>query len=84
MSNKKQSSVEWFIYADNIIAEKYLNNEISYDDYKVLSENVIQQAKAMHKEEIDSAYTMGSCESDYDLYDPELYYKNTFNNEQKS
>lgn len=40
------------------------------------------EAKAMHEEEIDSAYTIGSCDADYDWYEPELYYKKTFNNEQ--
>ena len=48
MSNNKQSSVEWFL--DELIKEGYI---------KRLPVTQLQQAKAMHKEEIDQSYRDG-------------------------
>ena len=68
MSNKKQSSVEWL---ENQLKERYsLMN----------SEPLFEQAKAMHKEEIESAYIEG-----HSIYgentNAEQYYNETFGGE---
>ena len=49
MSNNKQSSVEWLVE----ILGKY-NEEMVF-----LYQNEIEQAKAMHKEEIEASYSDG-------------------------
>jgi len=96
MNNKKQSSVEWLI------------NQLqkSKDWHRVLNEisqmssarvDIIEQAKAMHKDETKDAYnqgyrdgetTTGSPISRVDISefnDADIYFENTFggNNEQQ-
>ena len=73
MSNNKQSSVEWLVE----ILGKY-NEEMVF-----LYQNEIEQAKAMHKEEIRKAYCYGEYYKDAKLTTD--YYNETFggNNEQQ-
>ena len=86
MSNNKQSSVEWLIeqiLLKHPIITQFLPNW-NFD------KSIIEQAKAMHKEEIiksmsvafiDGAKIGGiTYESPYE--DWEQYYNETFNNEQ--
>ena len=78
MSNNKQSSVEWLV--------KELNQKIDFIPMNKWDEikEVIEQAKAMHKEEIINATIYGDrFEGCYGL-DSEQYYNETFggNNEQ--
>jgi hypothetical protein len=77
MSNNKQSSVEWLV--------KELNQKIDYIPMRQWDEikEVIEQAKAMHKEEIEQAYQKGYNDADFSYYDPEHYYNETYggNNE---
>lgn len=48
---KKQSSVEWFIEETFNLSVKFERQEISQDEYTLGYSNLLQQAKAMHKEE---------------------------------
>ena len=73
MSNNKQSSVEWLgLYIKGIST---LNTD-----------EIIEQAKAMHKEEIINAHTIGYVIGGGNgyIHEPEQYYNETFggNNEQ--
>ena len=78
MSNK-QSSIEWLINCiteDQILKAKSLNEWLE----------IFEQAKAMHKEEIENAVSQGwdYNEDGYVRWMGEQYYKETFggNNEQ--
>ena len=60
MSNNKQSSsIEWLYDNLNKCFEKFDNGEYSYTDFVNASKEVKQQAKAMHKEEIEASYSDG-------------------------
>lgn len=78
MSNNKQSSVEWLtLYIKGI-------SSLNHDE-------VLEQAKEMHKEEITQAFDEGQeYEYQYHInstpkFDSETYYNETFggNNEEK-
>ena len=71
MSNNKQSSVEWLI-------EQVINNN-------GVNKSTFEQAKAMHKEEIEQAFYEGNHNSvdyfnmeDFSIKDYEQYYNETF------
>jgi hypothetical protein len=71
MSDKKQSSVEWLV--EKI---QQANPSFKFDALK-------RQAKAMHREEIENAFDVGS-DSYYDLSNPsnsEDYYNETYGDE---
>ena len=74
MSNNKQSSVEWLA---EII--RFANKELYAEMF-----DEIEQAKAMHKEEIKEALIDGSMNSTLIEYRIPQYYNETFggNNEQ--
>lgn len=65
MSNNKQSSVVDWIFSQ--LPDEYTTTRSGFDVY--------QQAKAMHKEEIIEAYTIGG--NGY-LNQPKDYYNETF------
>ena len=70
MSNNKQSSVEWLgLYIKGIST---LNTD-----------EIIEQAKAMHKEEIINAHTIGYVIGGGNgyIHEPEQYYNETFGDE---
>ena len=69
MSNNKQSSVEWLVE----ILGKY-NEEMVF-----LYQNEIEQAKAMHKEEIKEALIDGAINERVIEYRIPHYYNETFN-----
>jgi alkylated DNA nucleotide flippase Atl1 len=84
MSNNKQSSVEWLIS----------QLQRSKDWHRVLNEisqmssarvDIIEQAKAMHKEEIVKAYNQSWHLRDKPYETADKYYNETFggNNEQQ-
>jgi hypothetical protein len=82
MSNKKQSSVEWFAM---MLAEQGLLVTNDYDNLVTYKE-----AKAMHQKEIEDAYIQSMKDNmiaplEFEVYKPEAdeYYKETFggNNE---
>ena len=74
MSNNKQSSIDFLV---NLLIEKGYAG--------VLSEDEIEQSKAMHEYEIENAYDEGWLNNNYDRYNPITYYNKTFggNNDQK-
>jgi hypothetical protein len=67
--SKKQSSVEWFAS---------VTAQLGY-----VSMEILEQAKAMHKEEIEEAYDAVIIDENGGLLDGKEYYKETFggNNE---
>jgi hypothetical protein len=72
MSNNKQSSLDWLL--SNISSK--IDNEY-WCNQKEITE-FVEQAKAMHKEEIEDAYTMGSYDMVEKEFRPEQYYNETF------
>lgn len=77
MSNKKQNSLEWYIEETFKLSVKFERQEISQDEYTLGYSNLLQQAKAMHKEEVVDAYIEG-----HSIYgentNAEQYYNETF------
>ena len=71
--SKKQSSIEWLVrkLSTELIGEIPLHR---WDEIR----EVVQQAKAMHKEEMESAYLSGSADNFNDEGDFKKYYKETF------
>ena len=58
MSNDKQSSVEWLV--SQLKISTYWNNLISELELMECGEiDILEQAKAMHKEEIEASYSDG-------------------------
>lgn len=74
MSNNKQSSVEWFKKE----LEDYGTSERLKIDWKTFDE-LFEQAKSMHKEEIVKAYNHAYEEGwESNDWQPEQYYNETF------
>ena len=75
MSNNKQSSVEWLY--DKIILKLYKLQKIEYT-HIFLEE--LEQAKAMHEQEITDAHTTGYVigGGNGDIYEPKQYYNETY------
>lgn len=74
MSNDKQSSIEWFL--DQITYDNgYGQRRCSFIDTEDLT-SYFEQAKAMHKKEIEQAYNDG-CYYGKDCWQ-EDYYNETF------
>jgi len=75
MSNNKQSSVQWFF--DQLIEHRIIIvNQTTYGDkVKPKHEILLEQAKAMHKEEIKKSYTRGFWDN---LHEFEHYYNEIF------
>ena len=72
----KQSSIEWFINElDKTIPYQHISKSQIFTD-------IIEQAKAMHKEEIEKTYIKGYEDKDFSYFDPEQYYNETFGGEQ--
>ena len=76
MSNNKQSSVEWFSKESWNLKVKLENKEISIGEYGVTYVDLLQQAKAMHKEEIESTYDDAIMKGRHE--DGVEYYKEKF------
>ena len=68
MSDKKQSSVEWLIL--EIKKRRYVGEFVPY--------SLFEQAKAMHKEEIRTAFIKGDLFSSDYYHSSEEYYNETF------
>ncbi len=73
MSNNKQSSIEWFKKE----LEDYGTSERLKIDWKTFDE-LFEQAKAMHKEEIVKAYNQSWHLRDKPYETAEKYYNETF------
>jgi hypothetical protein len=79
MSNNKQSSVEWLFEQIARRQGSILQTIPFYDD----NQDLLQQAKAMHKEEIVDATCLNDYVNEDDREIGERYYNETFggNNE---
>ena len=82
MSNKKQSSVDWLF--EQLCSEKFSwikdsNGKIYFDK---ITSDLLQQAKAMHKEEmfeyIKQKYCIGRMSLEFHTLEFEQYYNETF------
>jgi hypothetical protein len=89
MSNKKQNSLEWYIEETFKLSVKFERQEISQDEYTLGYSNLLQQAKAMHKEEVKESYREGrsdqqsSSDSFYNR-NAEQYYNETYGGQDES
>ena len=84
-NNKQQTAVEWL--SDNIwdLEEQITNKEITLGQYAVRRVQLVEQAKAMHREEITQAWKKGDGQFDKVSNKMSLdYYEKTYggNNEQ--
>ena len=76
MNNNKQSSIDWLV--------KELNQKIDYIPMSQWDEirEIISEAKAMHKEEVQTAFRIGDkFAADYfggNLDEDEQYYNETY------
>jgi hypothetical protein len=76
----KQSSIDWLF--DQLCSEKFSwikgsNDKIYFDR---ITSDLLQQAKAMHKNEIEGAWYNSLTKADY--LSGNEYYKGTFGNEE--
>ena len=71
-SNKKQSSIDWLV-------EQLIPNAMRMFDATTC--NAIEQAKAMHKEEIEDAYNKSFILRDKPYSTAVKYYKETYERE---
>jgi hypothetical protein len=55
----KPTAVQWYIEETFKLSVKFERQEISQDEYTLGYSNLLQQAKAMHEEEIKDAYKKG-------------------------
>ncbi len=79
-TEKQQTAVEW--YAEEAMRLEIKKTKGNISVYQMLNElsNVLNQAKAMEKEQIMDAYIQGSI-SLTSKNDAEQYYKETFKSE---
>ena len=82
MSNNKQSSVEWYSVKRDVLEIEVRLGKLSANEYAEELAKAEQQAKAMHKEEIEESYHQGygSGMLDEDIT-PRQYYNETFGDE---
>jgi hypothetical protein len=80
MSNNKQSSVEWYIEKILDLDYEYAKGLITLGVWSERKNALIEQAKAMHKEEIKNAHTIGYVIGGGNgyIHEPEQYYNETF------
>lgn len=85
MSNKKQSSVEWYIEERNILENSLRTNEFGLGTYFERKTQIEDQAKQMEKEQIKEAVKYG-CSDWGSAKDAEQYYNERFggDNEQSN
>ena len=62
MSNKKQSSIEWYANASHELIVKKDNGEITNREFLTMHHNLFYDAEAMHKEEVEASYADGYSE----------------------
>ena len=83
MSNNKQSSVEWVIENLTLIHALLSRREIGVEFFNRKYNEIVEQGKAMHKEEHRKTYNQGLMSNFQDFYG---YYIETFggNDENKN
>ena len=78
MSNNKQSSVEWYSNEIGKITALALSGKMTGLEWKYLQAKALEQAKAMHKEEVTEAFYIGRYEyNNFDSNSTE-YYNETY------
>ena len=79
MSNNNQSSLDYYITKLTEILGPEIIKQISRDDNERIA-RLEKQAKAMHKEEIINAHTIGYVIGGGNgyIHEPEQYYNETF------
>lgn len=80
MSNNKQSSVEWVIENLTLIHALLSRREIGVEFFNRKYNEIVEQAKAMHKQE--NLQTWLHCLTENDPITFEDYYNETFGGEQ--
>ena len=86
MSNNKQSSVEWVIENLTLIHALLSRREIGVEFFNRKYNEIVEQGKAMHKEEmfeyIRQKYCIGHKSLEFHRLEFEQYYNETFGGEQ--
>lgn len=72
----KQSSIEWLDVELTSLHFHYLTGQVSNSEFSERKKLIMEQAKAMHKEEIKEAWYNSLTKADYLSGDE--YYKGTF------
>lgn len=76
---KKQSSIDWLENEFASLYFDYLTGLIDNKEYNETHKVIMEQAKAMHKKEIEDAYDMGYLDYQNLTYDSaHEYYTKTF------
>ena len=80
---KKQSSIEWLNVELTSVNFDYLTGQVNNSEFSERNKLIMEQAKAMHKEEIRVAYMDGAFEKIRHLDGKEFimptdYYNETF------
>jgi hypothetical protein len=79
MNNKKQSSIEWLLSSNKQLYYDLHEGRIHQHEYHPKLKEIEQQAKQMHKEEIEHAYRCGAAEIGMIAVNkPKQYYNETF------
>lgn len=83
MSNKKQSSVEWYADEEHNLFISYQKGFMSTARYILLKHNLQKQAKEMHKDEISKSLDVGYQIANEDvrfkhIQSSDQYYNETF------
>jgi hypothetical protein len=78
MSNNKKSSVEWLNDELASLNFDYLTGQIGNKEYNERHKQILEQAKAIHKEEIVESWSNGYDEEDRATSNPFKYYNETF------
>ena len=76
--NNKQSSVEWLISQLKARHREGNPNSCAIENYFAAKADLIEQAKAMHKDEIKEALIDGAINSTFIEYRIPHYYNETF------
>ena len=76
--DKQQTAVEWQFEQLFNSFEKFNNGEYTFDEYLKRNLEIREQAKEMEKEQIISTYKEGHYHLEFDSFNPEQYYKQTY------
>lgn len=75
----KQTSIQWLIEQLLAYGDKAFNKEITLGEYHIKKQELIEQAKEMHKEEIEQAYKDGWNAGDFGSDEwAKIYYKELY------
>ena len=78
----KQTAVEWLANSIINLEERLRLKEINLNDFIEEKDLLVEQAKAMEKEQMKALYTMHMVDTrTMELYDFDEYYNETFKSE---